>query len=207
MLGTELRPSWEYRGKRWRMAHDPERGFESGSAPAKASAKAGPPQSSGGPGCKACGAPCIACVGRGLDGGDGGGAGGDGGAESGGGSGGEGESGRGGTPAAEAEAPGLCSSCAARWRDGEYCPVCRVLWDEEDGDMLGCDTCGTWVHLTCERAPHALEPLPPRTLHAVLPASFPVARRAQDSPSARLPSGTTSLTRAPRAAARRLARV
>ena len=71
---------------------------------------------------------------------------------------------------------GLCGACAVRWQDGCYCPVCMMLWEDSDGDMLGwlvahtlilalapapapalnptlatrCE-CGSWVHLTCEK--------------------------------------------------------
>ena len=35
------------------------------------------------------------------------------------------------------EVAGLCGACAVRWQEGCYCPVCMMLWEDGDGDMLG----------------------------------------------------------------------
>jgi len=41
---------------------------------------------------------------------------------------------------------GYCSRCNTRWHDREFCPVCSLLWAEEEGDMLQCGACALWVH-------------------------------------------------------------
>ena len=43
----------------------------------------------------------------------------------------------------------LCADCAGRGACGEFCPVCRELW-EDDEEMVCCDQCEKWVHTSCD---------------------------------------------------------
>lgn len=54
----------------------------------------------------------------------------------------------------------LCGTCTAIVQNGEYCAVCNRAWKCADGRdaakfnrayrMIGCGSCGKWVHFTCE---------------------------------------------------------
>ena len=44
----------------------------------------------------------------------------------------------------------LCSPCSDKYDKEEYCQICHATWDDEDLEMLGCDSCDSWVHSACE---------------------------------------------------------
>jgi hypothetical protein len=44
-----------------------------------------------------------------------------------------------------------CRTCFAGLDKGEYCPVCMKAWSVEwGGDMVQCDACEFWVHVSCD---------------------------------------------------------
>lgn len=44
-----------------------------------------------------------------------------------------------------------CKQCFAGLDKGEYCPVCMRAWSVDwGGDMVQCDVCEFWVHISCD---------------------------------------------------------
>lgn len=46
----------------------------------------------------------------------------------------------------------LCIPCSNRFRKGEFCPSCLVVYHSDDDDlpMVCCDTCERWIHAECD---------------------------------------------------------
>ncbi|PIK53442.1 hypothetical protein BSL78_09672 [Apostichopus japonicus] len=46
----------------------------------------------------------------------------------------------------------LCEECAALFRLGNYCPICRQCYEADDFEskMMQCGQCNVWVHSKCE---------------------------------------------------------
>lgn len=48
-----------------------------------------------------------------------------------------------------------CPKCNDNFKDDRFCPVCLKTYseeenDEEDNEMVACDTCDHWVHTRCD---------------------------------------------------------
>jgi hypothetical protein len=44
-----------------------------------------------------------------------------------------------------------CRLCAKLHKEGQFCPVCDVVWQWANCPaMVGCDSCDFWVHATCD---------------------------------------------------------
>eukprot|EP00049_Salpingoeca_infusionum_P006335 m.105264 g.105264 ORF g.105264 m.105264 type:complete len:633 (+) comp13277_c0_seq2:138-2036(+) len=45
----------------------------------------------------------------------------------------------------------LCSDCASLWDAGQFCPVCLGVYTlSTEQEMICCDVCERWVHISCE---------------------------------------------------------
>ncbi|XP_047130948.1 uncharacterized protein LOC100210554 isoform X1 [Hydra vulgaris] len=46
----------------------------------------------------------------------------------------------------------MCEKCDFNWKKGNYCPVCLVLYNDDDDalKMMFCTKCEAWVHMECE---------------------------------------------------------
>lgn len=50
-----------------------------------------------------------------------------------------------------------CRSCITNFNEDRFCPVCLKTYseeenDEEDNEMVACDTCDHWVHTRCDES-------------------------------------------------------
>jgi len=47
----------------------------------------------------------------------------------------------------------LCNACGLKFHKGQFCPYCKYVYGKEqriEEIWLACDTCGRWVHRSCE---------------------------------------------------------
>ena len=46
----------------------------------------------------------------------------------------------------------MCEQCGKNWKRKNYCPVCEVLYQEDDDSlkMMFCSQCERWIHMECE---------------------------------------------------------
>ena len=46
----------------------------------------------------------------------------------------------------------MCEQCGKNWKCKNYCPVCEVLYQEDDDSlkMMFCSKCERWIHMECE---------------------------------------------------------
>lgn len=46
----------------------------------------------------------------------------------------------------------MCASCGKNWDLGNFCPLCKKCYSDEDFDskMMQCIDCEHWVHATCQ---------------------------------------------------------
>lgn len=48
----------------------------------------------------------------------------------------------------------LCNACGLKYHKNQYCPYCRFVYGKEHDKIaegwLSCQTCGRWVHQSCE---------------------------------------------------------
>ena len=46
----------------------------------------------------------------------------------------------------------MCEDCGRNWKRKNYCPVCKVLYQEDDDSlkMMFCSRCERWIHMECE---------------------------------------------------------
>eukprot|EP00039_Didymoeca_costata_P024054 m.9099 g.9099 ORF g.9099 m.9099 type:complete len:1308 (-) comp4008_c0_seq1:192-4115(-) len=46
----------------------------------------------------------------------------------------------------------FCQDCGQKYAQGNYCPMCEVVYNDDDWDlkMLNCDGCKHWVHIACD---------------------------------------------------------
>lgn len=50
-----------------------------------------------------------------------------------------------------------CDKCVVDFKEDRFCPVCLKTYsdeenDEEDNEMVACDTCDHWVHTRCDES-------------------------------------------------------
>lgn len=46
----------------------------------------------------------------------------------------------------------MCEDCGTNWSRKNYCPVCEVIYQEDDDSlkMMLCSRCERWIHMECE---------------------------------------------------------
>ena len=46
----------------------------------------------------------------------------------------------------------MCEQCGQNWKRKNYCPICEVLYQEDDDSlkMMFCSECERWIHMECE---------------------------------------------------------
>lgn len=45
----------------------------------------------------------------------------------------------------------LCRSCSKLLKSGQYCGICKKIWNDSDGgNWVCCDGCNVWVHAECD---------------------------------------------------------
>jgi len=46
----------------------------------------------------------------------------------------------------------MCEECGQNWKRKNFCPVCEVLYQEDDDSlkMMFCAQCERWIHMECE---------------------------------------------------------